>query len=401
MNQKKPQHRKDIDYVFSRYPLWLRYSGLPESLGVVAWAVYQRLLELRYRFESTSFFYPIEKLCKTTGLSGIGAMRRILKRLTDAKLIHYKTSKGRGQAAEFEIIEPIKTPIPEADLYLMNPRLRPKSFNCNGQREDENTKSDPGDQFSANIIKSDPGDQFSRDKSDPRDQFPGDKSDPRDQFYGAKSDPRDHPSKRIYIKRQQQQKDPFHDVDRQNSVDRDQNQTVSAVVVALNAETLKEYGIAGEQAAVCLKKYSPNYLQEKIELIEYKRYCGEQIRNPGGMLKKAIEEDWQPPEGFITRAQREEAARRELGAKEAEARATAEKEMRARQQKAIEEAAEAWKKNASEKELHEVHEKARQAVMAENPDTAERWLKQLIRFREERIICEECLAEAGIPGRGG
>jgi len=106
---------------------------------------------------------------------------------------------------------------------------------------------------------------------------------------------------------------------------------------------------------------------EKIEIIEYKRYQGEPIRNPGGMLRKAIEEDWHLPEGFNTQAQREEISQRQQEAKETEAREAAEKEAKAERQRAMEEAAEAWKNKASDRESLEVHEKARLAVIAENP----------------------------------
>jgi hypothetical protein len=258
-------------------------------------------------------------------------------------------------ATEFEIMEPIPSPLSEEDVYHLHPRLRSQSYKK--QLENEEKKVVNGTLFEEKKVVI------------------------------------DTPIKKdIYKKDNNNKNDLSHDiVYRQNSVDRDQNPAGSAVVVALNIESLKEYGIAGEQAARCLKRYSPHYLQEKIEIIEHKRYCGEQIRNIGGMLMKAIEEDWQPPEGFSTRTQRDEAARREREAKELEAREAkerAEQEKRSRENAA---AAEEWKKTAPAELMRDIHERARQAVCAEHPDTEEKLLRVPIRLRENRIIAEEYL----------
>jgi hypothetical protein len=415
--------RKEVktDYIFARYPLWVRYSGLPVKLGPGPWCIFQRLLELMERFGSNKFHYSIERLGETAGVSSLYGVKKIIDRLAAEELLRYTTHHGRGKETDFELLLPLKTPISEEDVYKSHPRLR--SWTYKTQIENGGPGKNPN-----NVVvlsEENPNNVVVLSEENPNNVVVLSEENPNNVVVlrnkvgvlaktgvpdlpiatpkeSGQKMPHEKDKKDLYKKDNNNKKDLSHDeVDPQNSVAQNQLQAESAVVVALNSETLKEYGIAGEPAVTYLKKYPPDYLLEKIEIIEYKRYCGEQIRNPGGMLKKAIEEDWQPPEGFSTRAQREEATRQEVGAKEAEARAAAEKEMRARQQKAMEEAAEAWKKNASEKELHEVHEKARLAVMAENPDTSERWLKQLIRFREDRIICEECLAEAGIPGRGG
>jgi hypothetical protein len=161
MSETRKKTAGGIDYVFARYPLWIRYSGLPEHIGAVSWAVLQRLLELTHRFNDTKFFYRIDRLCQTTGLSGIGAMRRVLKRLSDEGLIRYQTFKGRGQATEFEIIEPLKTPVSEEEIYRTNPRLRSRSYNHRFHSESNGMETDPGDQFYETENKSDPRDQFS------------------------------------------------------------------------------------------------------------------------------------------------------------------------------------------------------------------------------------------------
>jgi hypothetical protein len=109
------------------------------------------------------------------------------------------------------------------------------------------------------------------------------------------------------------------------------------------------------------------------------------------MLRKAIEEDWQPPEGFTTRAQRAEAERKKKEAEEAAAREAREKAERERRERRMAEAAEEWKKTAPPEELKKIHERARREVMAENPKVEERLLRMPIRLRENKIIAEEYL----------
>jgi hypothetical protein len=365
---KFAESKNKVDFVFSLYPLWITYSGLPQKLGVTAWCVYKRLLELRYRFGSTKFFYPLERLCATTGISKTDNVKYNLNKLLEAGLIKFTTSQGRGKASEFEIVEPINAPLSEEDVFRLHPRLQSKSYKKNlienGTRENPPEKG---------VLKS--------------------KKTPEQGVLARENPPEQGAIKKdLYKKDNNNKNDLSHDVvDRQNSVDRNQTYVESAVVAVLNIESLKEYGVAGEQAARCLKRYSPHYLLEKIEIIEHKRYCGEQIRNIGGMLMKAIEEDWQPPEGFSTRTQRDEAARRERETKELEAREAkerAEQEKRSRENAA---AAEEWKKTAPAELMRELHERARQAVCAEHPDTEEKLLRVPIRLRENRIIAEEYL----------
>ncbi len=402
MSENKRKPAEEIDYVFARYPLWIRYSGLPERLGAVAWSVFQRLLELKCRFDSAKFFYSIDRLCQTTGLSGIGAMRRVLKRLSDEGLISYKTSRGRGLATEFEIIEPIKTPTPEEEIYRTQPRLRPRSYSRRFYRDNNGMKTDQRDQFYARKNKSDPRDHFWERKTDPRDQFYEGESDPGDHFSGDKSDPSDHPLKRhVHEKDNNNKMDLFHEKGKNASLSKSHgNPTVikkqedndSNVVVAININNLKEYGISGDDAKNFLKKYSQDYLREKIEIIEFKKSSGEEIRNIGGMLKKAIIGDWQPPPGFTTRAQRAQEARRKEEAEELAAREAEEKEERERMEHDRAKMAEEWKKGATQEELEEVAERARREILDENPGQNERWLAPMVRMREERIIAEKYAA---------
>ncbi len=335
--------------------------------------MYRRLLELRYRFGKTEFFYSLERLCATTGITKAENLKHNLNKLLALDLIQFKTTRGRGKAAEFKIFEPINAPLSEEEVYRLHPRLQSRSYKSSLSKK--SYQKNPPEQGVLGKEKILEQEVLGREKI------------PEQGVLSQENPPEQGANKKdIYKKDNNSKKDHSHDNTlSQNNEKPTQARPGYGAVVALDAEILKKYGIAGEQAAVFRKKYSPGYLMEKIEIIEYKRYQGEPIRNPGGMLRKAIEEDWHLPEGFNTQAQREEISQRQQEAKETEAREAAEKEAKAERQRAMEEAAEAWKNKASDRESLEVHEKARLAVIAENPDTAERWLKPLIRLRENRI----------------
>jgi len=147
--------------------------------------------------------------------------------------------------------------------------------------------------------------------------------------------------------------------------------------------------ISSELAERYIRMYAPHYLEEKIEILEYKRLKGEQIRNPGGMLKKAIEEDWQRPEGFSTRAQREEAARAAKEAAEEEKRKEKERKEKIRREEETAAAAEEWKKTAPPELLTKIRERAIQEVKTRFPDTDESLLRVPIRLEEKKIIAKE------------
>ncbi len=169
------------------------------------------------------------------------------------------------------------------------------------------------------------------------------------------------------------------------------NPNYSSAVVVFNTQNLKEYGISSELAERYIRMYAPHYIEEKIEILEYKRFKGEQIRNPGGMLKKAIEEDWQRPEGYSTRAQREEATRAAKEAEEAEKRKEKERKDKIRKEEETAAAAEEWKKTAPPEDLAKIRERAIQEVKTRFPDTDESLLRVPIRLEENKIIAKEFL----------
>jgi len=125
---EKQERGRQIDYIFARYPLWIRYSKLTGVLGPGAWCVFQRLLELMERFGCNKFHYSIDRLCETSGFCSRQGIKKILKKLETEELITYETQQGRGKETQFEILLPIKTPLSEEDVYHIRTRLRPRSY---------------------------------------------------------------------------------------------------------------------------------------------------------------------------------------------------------------------------------------------------------------------------------
>jgi hypothetical protein len=100
---------------------------------------------------------------------------------------------------------------------------------------------------------------------------------------------------------------------RDNNTD---NNHIDNVVAALT-----ERGISKRIAARLAKEYPLELIAEKVELLDYLTEIGSPLiaRNPAGYLRRAIEDDYAPPEGFQTRAERE--VEQALGAQEEAKRA--------------------------------------------------------------------------------
>lgn len=87
-----------------------------------------------------------------------------------------------------------------------------------------------------------------------------------------------------------------------------QDQTNNSVVVNL----LTDKNISEKKAHSLVDKYDPEHIREKVEYLEWKleqqengRLRGRPIRDSAGWLVRAIQQDYQPPSQFKTRAQRE------------------------------------------------------------------------------------------------
>jgi hypothetical protein len=99
---------------------------------------------------------------------------------------------------------------------------------------------------------------------------------------------------------------------------------------------LKQRGLGGKAARDLIAAHSADYIQQKIDYLDFLIETGEQPKKPAGWLRAAIEEDYGPPAGYQLRAERlrqkkdteekhrrndeEQIARRRQGEKEAAAR---------------------------------------------------------------------------------
>jgi len=401
------------DYIFARYPLWVRYSGLPVKIGPGPWCIFQRLLELMERFGNSKFHYSIERLGGTAGVSSQYGVKKILDKLSEEGLIRYKTHHGRGQKTEFEVVVPLRTPVSEEDVYRDHPRLRSRSYlkKLGNKNPEENpNKVVVSEEENPNKVvvseEENPNKVVVSEEENPNKvvvlrnnvgvlgeiEVP-DSATAEPKFEGQKKPPDKDKNDLFYKKDNNNKNDLSHEKNTVSSKEQiSSNPNNDNAVVAPNTQNLKEYGISGELAERYTRTYAPHYIEDKIEIIEYKRFKGEQIRNPGGMLKKAIEEDWQRPEGFSTRAQREKAARAAKEAEKAEKLKEKERLENIRREEETAAAAEKWRKAAAPEILATIRERAVKEVKARFPDTDESLLRVPIRLEENRIIAKEFLS---------
>ena len=88
---------------------------------------------------------------------------------------------------------------------------------------------------------------------------------------------------------------------------RDTQQTVKQQTDSVVVEDLTSRGITPQIAEQLIKEYPEQLLREKIEILDYLEETESPLisRNPAGYLMKAITEDYSPPKGFKTKAERE------------------------------------------------------------------------------------------------
>jgi hypothetical protein len=98
--------------------------------------------------------------------------------------------------------------------------------------------------------------------------------------------------------------------------------------------TLLALGLADTVTKRLTSRYSAERIQEKIEFLIYlQEHAPEKVKNPRGWLRRAIEENYGPPDGFLTQAERTQlAAAAEAEAKAAEAYVLAAQERQAEQE---------------------------------------------------------------------
>ena len=92
-----------------------------------------------------------------------------------------------------------------------------------------------------------------------------------------------------------------HSSGEQSSKKQDVVASDATVVVALS-----KFGLSEKVASRLANRYSQRRVLEKIEYLEFlQTHNPEQVKKPAGWLRRAIEENFSEPDGFISRAQRE------------------------------------------------------------------------------------------------
>ena len=372
------EDRNKIDFIFIPIPLWVTYSGLPEKIGFGPWNVFRRLLELRQRFNSSTFFYPQDSLRVTCGFKSIRGLHNMLSTLVEANLIIWTPGRGRGNATEFTIIEPLQTPLSEEEVYQKHPRLRPKGY-VEPYSEIKERKMhsmhllDEEKMHDVHLLP--------ERKMHSMHLLNEEKVDAMHLLVGQKVHTM-HPNKKD-CKKDNNKSDLYPE-----------NEENNHVVVLL--DRLKKYRLSRKLIEKYLEEHLPAYLEEKIEIIEFMRNQKKKLKNPGGMLRRAIEEDWQPPEGFTTEAERQAQVNEKRGRILAAAAQEREKERQSAEQERIEKAVERWRAGAPKDLLEEIKARAVSELEQELPNLDRKLARIPIKLRMNEIIAREYLDQDDI-----
>jgi hypothetical protein len=111
------------------------------------------------------------------------------------------------------------------------------------------------------------------------------------------------------------------------------NKTTGADSSALRADVvvaLTDLGISQKVAIRLAKRYKRERILEKIDILKYmQEHHPEKIKKPRGWLRRAIEEDYSAPDGYTSKAEREEEAAGQDRRQQAAARVVAAAEQEA------------------------------------------------------------------------
>ena len=178
----------------------------------------------------------------------------------------------------------------------------------------------------------------------------------------------------------------YYKIDNNNKEPEPENQTKEQTDQSVVAflDRLIEYKIPEKLAAEYLEKYPVDYLEEKIQIVEFKKSRDSRVKNTGGMLRRAIEENWQPPEDLTTA--KEKRAREAVNKQRRQAEAD-----QLNREQALAAAVQEWKGRASESLLDEIQTRARREIEAEHPKTNKRFISMPIKIRVDKIIAQEYL----------
>ena len=106
--------------------------------------------------------------------------------------------------------------------------------------------------------------------------------------------------------------DPQETVVQQTVLQETDKTTTTQLSLLASEETdvvvaLVDFGYSRNTAKKWTSENGPLYIQEKIEYAKFLlEYAPEKIKTPKGWLRKAIEDDYAAPDGFISKAQRDE-----------------------------------------------------------------------------------------------
>jgi hypothetical protein len=68
---------------------------------------------------------------------------------------------------------------------------------------------------------------------------------------------------------------------------------------------LKRYSIGGQTARDFIAAHPADYIEQKIDYLDFLIETGERPKNPAGWLRTAIEEDYGAPAGYLPKAERQ------------------------------------------------------------------------------------------------
>lgn len=136
--------------------------------------------------------------------------------------------------------------------------------------------------------------------------------------------------------------------------------------VSVLEAALVKHGVSRTEAKRFIAKYPPDFLEAKIEALEFRIAHGVEVESPGGYLAQSIRDDFANPKGFKTRVERaQEAAEATRKAQEREDRLDANKRAEKRRQALLdaqlekeEVAVAAFLENLSSRELLEIETEA-------------------------------------------
>ena len=141
---------------------------------------------------------------------------------------------------------------------------------------------------------------------------------------------------------------------------------------------LIEHGVAASRAKKLVREYGKDRIQEKIELLEYKIEKGDKPKNNGAFLASAIKDNYEPPNGFLTKAQKAAEQTREEKEK-AEAKARKEAQEKAQAAKEAQEQAEKDQKEQMVQDyLNSLPEQERKQVIADALARADMFQKRIL-----------------------